>query len=79
MQTDASNCGVNLSQTDKDLTLYLHMYQNVCCNISVYWNGFHISVCNSMNILCAFLCLVPVKRRRKVLSRKVYHFVIAFM
>ena len=55
---------VILSQTYKDITLYPHMYQNVCCNLlqkktSVYWIGLYIRVCNSIKIVSISLCLVP--------------------
>ena len=53
-----------LSKTYKDMTLYLHMYQNVHCNLSK--KNFSIQecplyrVCNSRNIVSVSLCLVPV-------------------
>ena len=54
------NFGAILSQTYRDMTLYLHMYQNVYANLlpSVYRNGLYIRVCNSSNIASVSLCLV---------------------
>ena len=46
---------------------------------SVYRNGLYIRVCNSRNIVSVSLCLVPFKRRQIVLSRKVWHLVVAYM
>ena len=46
---------------------------------SVYRNGLYIRVCNSRNIVSVSLCLVPFWKRQMVLSRKVWHFVIAYM
>ena len=46
---------------------------------SVYRNGLYIRVCNSRNIVRVSLCLMPFWRRQIVLSRKVCHFVVAFM
>ena len=52
-----------LSKTYKDMTLYLHMYQNVhaICfrKLSVYGNCLCIRSCDSRNIVSVSLCLVP--------------------
>ena len=46
---------------------------------SVYRNVLYIRVCNSRNIVSAPLCLGPFLRLQIVLSRKVWHFVVAYM
>ena len=75
--------GANLFQTYKDMTLYPHMYQTcmaICFRkTSVYRNDLYISVSNSRNIVSGSLCLVSFSRRQIVLSRKVWHFVVAYI
>ena len=67
--------GAILSQTNKDIILYPHMYQNVYCNLLQKnisnQERFYISVCNWKNIVIVPLCLVPFERRQIVFSRKV--------
>ena len=75
--------GAILLQTYKDMTLYPHIYQT-CMSICfrktpVYRNGLYISACNSRNIVSFSLCLVSFQGRQIVLSRKVCHFVVAYM
>ena len=47
-----------------NMTLYLHMYQNVHAfrfrKTSVYRNDLYVSVCNSRNIVSVSLYLVPL-------------------
>ena len=75
--------GAILSKTHKDMTLYRRCTKTciaICFRkTSVYRNGLYIRVCNSRNIASVSLCLVPLKRRQIVLSRKVWHFVVAYM
>ena len=71
---------LNLRRYD---TISAHV-QKTCMAIcfrktSVYRNGFYISVCNSRYIVSVSLCLVTFSRRQIVLSRKVWHFVVAYM
>ena len=55
--------GVILPQTYKDMTLYSHMYQNMCCNLlqknySILEQPFYKGL-NSRKIVSVSLCLVP--------------------
>ena len=45
---------------------------------SVYWSNLYVRVCHSRKIMSVSLCLVPFYRRQIVISRKVWHFVVAY-